>query len=441
MQKSVWLLGVISIGVGIVFWANRSPDNLGPGLAEPSQSHQDSRSELSELHQARLDARRAGTRTPIDQSSIDLPNEPPPKGRIHIRLEGEVPEDSGVCVRASKYGKLVSYQPWNGDRNLAFSELPVGTYAVSLEHNEFFWGLVIPPVDGNVLAGEVTELVLLVRSSQPEELVPFSGYVIVPIEWGDREPPIEMRLEREFGPIPEYEDWCETHATNDPEMWAFDHDKMPMGTYAFRIREYTSTFHLGFGGDTNARIKVPGPATVIVRVVDEQTHLSLEKPKLEWTFVGPSWNSWGGVVEFMPWNSDEKQFRFRCLVGQVDLHPSSPNWEIEDRTVQIHPGHNTFTLEAKRETAILVQYYVDDKLFYSSGDKEWLCTPLSGEAESKTWSRRGETKIVVSRPGPYCITPPHIHGYKPVAPFTIAARQGKIIKHRLDYVLADGFKQ
>ncbi len=441
MQRSTWLLGLISISAGIVLWANRSQDNHGPGLTELSQSHQDSHSELDELCQTRLDAQRAGTRTSIDQSSIDLPDKPPPKGRIHIRLDGEVPEDSGVGVRASKYGKLVAYQPWDGNRNLTFSELPVGTYAVALEHNEFFGSLVIPPMDGNVFAGEVTELVLLVQSNQPEELVPFSGCVVMPIEWGYREPSIELRLERKFGPIPEYDDWCPTQASDDPRVWTFDHGELPMGTYAFRIREYTSTFHLGFDGNTNARIEVPRPATIEVRVVDKQTRVSLENPKLEWTFVGPNWSALGDIAEYMPWHSDEQQFRFRCLVGQVKLHPYSPGWEIEERTVQVHPGHNTFTLEAKRETAILVQCYMDDKLFYSSSDKNWICAPLNGEAESRIWSRRGETEIVVSHAGPYYITPPQIHGYKPVAPFTVAARQGKIIKHRLDYVLADGFKQ
>jgi len=237
----------------------------------------------------------------------------------------------------------------------------------------------------------------------PPPGVPFGGTIVVPDAWGDVNP--DMSVFCQDGPTARH-----TSLERHGSRWSAG--QVPPDRYHVRVEPFGMqvAFDVGAGGLEAARIEIPPPADVIVRVRDAEDR-PVPGAELDW-YVPP-----GHAYMTVRPDPEDGRFRFRAPQGRLVLEAEVVGFDSGARAVRIRPGRNEFTLRIRHQTTVRVRFRRDGEVVERPPDVDVHVDPVGHEGwHSGSLSTPTDRVITLSTPGRYRVTFDVPDGFRPIPP-------------------------
>ena len=112
------------------------------------------------------------------------------------------------------------------------------------------------------------------------------------------------------------------------------------GVFFLRLQQAVET---GSQGRTDAEIRIPEPADVVVRVVDHNFESPVRVQHFHWQCVWPPESRGGGGVVLDHWNEDRQRFEFRAPAGPLKIYCR------DDYFIQVSPQIHEVPVGVERD--------------------------------------------------------------------------------------------
>lgn len=355
-----------------------------------------------------------------------------PGGTIYLRLWRE--DDKGEQPYFEREIEFAGLE--------AIRSLQLGAYEAKVQIGEW-WSNPRDIAKGTleVEAGTLASLTLDLKRPGAVRRVPFAGELIVPASLtltnpevvlqftGDQSQGQHAYLRLGFAEKPPHLVTIEGR----PGAFQFDAGPATPGPYQVTINEigYRGTLVLGPNGTTRARIVVPEPGALTVRVVDATTGED----------AGAAWISWHMVLldhggSHRPTrvnvNPKTKRFHLRVPSGRIALSADSESFsEAVGTVVDVPPGGSVeHTLRVTRSGSFLLVLREGKARVPFDWDWNVDVTGLDGESEAYMWGENDKGQQVwVDKPGRYKLAFPLQEGFEKVPDLFIDVAVGKVETH------------
>jgi len=237
----------------------------------------------------------------------------------------------------------------------------------------------------------------------PPPGVPFGGTIAVPDAWGDVNP--DMSVFCQDGPTARH-----TSLERHGSRWSAG--RVPPDRYHVRVKPFGMqvAFDVGAGGLEDARIEIPPPADVIVRVRDAEDR-PVPGAELDW-YVPP-----GHTYMTVRPNPEDGLFRFRAPQGRLVLEPEAIGFDSGARLVRVRPGRNEFRLRIRRLTTVRVRFRRDGEVKERPPGVFVRVEPVGHEGEYLGVNTTSTDRtITMSTPGRYRVTFDVPDGFRAIPP-------------------------
>ena len=184
---------------------------------------------------------------------------------------------------------------------------------------------------------------------------------------------------------------------------------------------------VGAEGLVDARIEVPPPAKVVVRIFgesgdDEPTDSILwERPPLR------MWGAWTNSVYTVFRNAESDAFEFLAPLGRIWIQLDSDAHVTRTKRVDVIPGVNEVEISSGRGCGITVKLKDGETILPFDDDYSVTLDALDGNGWSTGWrSSFGKRSYVLSAPGFYRVSVSDIEGYLPIPSREVRVEAGKL---------------
>ena len=260
-------------------------------------------------------------------------------GDLSVAIEGAAPpRDAWLRLwrEGASFPSAEFRVPPSGD--VTVDAVEPGTWRVTLELGSWYEDpIVVGEKEARVTAGEITQVRITARSP-PETpgtgLVPLSGVVVLPTEWGLSRFILTCRprSERGGGEQSFVRSDSMRRLDGSPDEWSWDLGQVAAGEYLLTVQELECSFPVTVGEDgrSDPRVEVPLPGNVLVTVIEEGTGApASEVEELNWAGARPSWTGGGSYVTVLA-GSAPGRFEFRAPRGDIRIRlPDEPtSWRL-----------------------------------------------------------------------------------------------------------------
>lgn len=260
-----------------------------------------------------------------------------------------------------------------------------------------------------VETGQRSVVVLRLADARPISTVDVAGVLVVPRAWGVEHVELVAKLfdaPLSDAPLARTMQLAKTGAWGAADEFAWRLDCVQAGRYELSIQNppFGSIVEFPLGSATDARVEVPPPADVSVRVVDLVTGEPVPLNWLAWRMDLP-----GGAARRSPpieRNPSSGSYEFRCPVGEVvldaaaagDAYPGS----LTSHTLAA--GANPIVLKLARHTLMSITFRDGTRTLEPSLDllRTLDVSARRGGGEVTEWTFDSDAvRVRVSEPGSY----------------------------------------
>jgi hypothetical protein len=357
-----------------------------------------------------------------------------PGGALEVTLSNHKPvADSHLYIyRAPRVSGVPALQIMPDRTGLVVVEhLAAGKYGLMFVVGE--WSRSPVPLGfgvAEVTADHRTEVRLnLLDPSVKEPTVALAGTLEVPVAWGEVRPRIVLSdVEFDF-------DMLVRRATLtklEPGIYRWDAGAVPPGPYVVDVHRFglQVLIAVGAGGNQEARIRVPEPVDLVVRVLDRATNEPADLGVLLWN-VAHLPGLIEGPVEPVKRDPKSRNFPVRIPAGEIEFHVHGDLVGSHTERREIRPGLREITLYVDCHCGIEVVLKDGDVTVPFRGELRIRAErPEGGEVKQTGYSRTASGHmLLLKEPGCYRIAfAGSLEGYLPIPPQTVMVERGKRIK-------------
>ncbi len=199
------------------------------------------------------------------------------------------------------------------------------------------------------------------------------------------------------------------------EEWHFSAGDVQAGKYKLLIGglEYAIVIDVGPQGEQAARLVVPPPGDLAVRLQDVESGEQIVLEYIKWACKRPEGVTSGGLEHARP--GADGVYRFRAPVGPVNLRIWDANYAFSNKIIDVQPGQNDHTVQMTRSCGLAFELREGDHLVpWPDGvDATVEAIEGKGRSTSRHWGA-SRIRMGVSEPGLYRLEITDIPGYEPI---------------------------
>jgi len=323
-------------------------------------------------------------------------------GSLDVHLVNLRPDSGARIVLRSDGERRRSVEPAESGPT-TLSGIAHGAYDVHVAIEPWFRApFVLGEAKVRVPAGGREAVTIRLRDPPPPG-VPFAGTIVIPDAWGDVNP--DMSVFCQDGPTARH-----TSLERHGSRWSAG--RVPPDRYHVRVKPFGMqvAFDVGAGGLEDARIEIPPPADVIVRVRDAEDR-PVPGAELDW-YVPP-----GHTYMTVRPNPEDGLFRFRAPQGRLVLEPEAIGFDSGARLVRVRPGRNKIRLRIRRLTTVRVRFRRDGEVKERPPGVFVRVEPVGHEGKYLGVNTTSTDRtITMSTPGRYRVTFDVPDGFRAIPP-------------------------
>lgn len=362
----------------------------------------------------------------------------PPGGSLSVELTGSMPPPdlAELLIRAanSTHPGPDAIRTLDGSTAFVLESLAAGRQIVqvAISHSDPATSK-LGEGEVDIVAGATAHLTLLLREIPHRDEVPLEGIVIVPKEWGIDEFrltafPLGATTPMPGDHVPPLESKSMRRVEGQPEARAFSWPAVPVGSYALDVLPpgWSMTVEVGPRGLTDARVEVPPPALVSVRVLDVNLGVDAPLQEIDWNSIRPEGAN-EGYQNTAGRNPSTKRYEFSAPIGDVDLTVADPAYLPLSRRVTVGPGRNEFTIEVQQACGIHLELKCG-AVSVPFDDSNVSIEQVGGPGRSN-WNSAAPQgmRFAVTNPGRYRVEIHAPSGYRAIEPFPVDIEAGKFV--------------
>ena len=277
-----------------------------------------------------------------------------------------------------------------------------------------------------VVAGARATVTLTLAMPPETSHVPLAGTLEVPETWGKVHLWLTIQPPKGTGAAP-IEVPREAMSRTEPGVWRWDAGGVVPGRHIVEIHPFATQriVDVGAAGNGQARLRVPEPAEVHVKVFDPATGSHATDARLEW-WTKRAEPGLGGHMAPARWDRKRELFRMRVPVGEVEFYISATGVSMSERRT-IKPGRNEFTFRIKRNCGLHAFLMEGDATVPFDPDFTIEAKHLDGDG-TFVHGESGPTERTLwfSEPGRYRVTFSRLADFDPIPDRTVTLEAGKI---------------
>jgi hypothetical protein len=361
-----------------------------------------------------------------------------PGGSLVVDLSGPMPPPNlaALLVRDSDSPRAwpEATRPIDGRASFLLESLAAGHHAVSVEiHGLDPASSLLGSGEAEVLAGSTAHLAITLREIPRTDKAPLEGVVVVPKDWRIDEFrlmafPIGRSAALPGDEVPPLQSGSMRPVEGQPEAHAFSWPAVPLGSYGLTVLPpgWVVKVDVGPQGLRNARIELPSPALVSVRVVDLDLGVEAPIQELQWVAVLPEGVS-GGYSFGAQKNTTTGRHEFSAPIGEIEIRVADPLYLPVSKRVTVGLGRNDLTIEVEQASGVVLQVH-EGNVAVPFDDSNVSIEQVGGDGRSNWNSKEpGERgmKFAVTHPGRYRVEVRGLSGYKQTVPVVLDIEPGK----------------
>ncbi|QDV05096.1 hypothetical protein Poly30_05910 [Planctomycetes bacterium Poly30] len=343
-----------------------------------------------------------------------------PAGSLELACEGLLPKDARLRLRTSN-GLFADMQLRAESTTLA--GLPPGSYRVGLEVGDWFsQPAVLAEQEIEIVAGESTDVRLVLEARAAAIVAPLSGTLIVPAAW--EIPQNSVTLRRMTPSVTgaratsSFKGKRLSEVPGEDGHFAFANPELEVGTYVithFQLN-WAQVFEHPPEGTLDYRLEVPPPIEVTVRVVQEGTNETPEGiERVIWCPVRPEGVEFGSMATAGK-DAATGLFHLRVPEGKFTASARQAGFASEDVVLDTASG-SEFTLSVRPLAVCHVELRSEGKLVPWPDTYSLTAIDPTGKATKVDLAMSGaERWFRVETPGVYRVQGPEVDGFLEPAP-------------------------
>lgn len=343
-----------------------------------------------------------------------------PAGSLAVACEGIRPKGARLRLRTSE-GLFADMQVRAESTTL--TRLLPGSYRVGLEVGDWFsQPLVLAEEEIEVVAGESTDVRLILEAPAAAIVAPLSGTLIVPAAW--EIPRNSVTLRRMTPSVTGARAASSFKGNRLSEVpgkeghFVFANPELEVGTYVITHAQlnWKQVFEHPPEGTLDYRLEVPPPVGVTVRVVQEGTSETPEEiERVIWCPVRPDGVEFGSMATVGK-DADTGLFHFRVPRGKFTASARQAGFASEDVVLDTASG-SEFTLSVQPLAVCHVELRSEGKLVPWPDTYSLAVIDPTGKAGTVGLAMGGaERWFRVETPGVYRVQGPEVDGFLEPAP-------------------------
>lgn len=332
----------------------------------------------------------------------------------HVRLNLH----TGRSARREREYPVVANQTIHADR------LPPGEYTARVElGNSHRRPLVLGETRFSIRAGDQSAATLRYAAVPAPTVVPFAGTVEVPMGWktnrftvvaqflgtklprkgrrGDR-----VSLGKGLEPV-----------AGSPGVFRFDFEGVQAGRYVLHFfpMRCVKSITIGRAGLEDARLSLPPPVTVRLRLVGEREDLS-PVSSFYWRAEMPS-KSLGTAWRSVSRNADRGLFEFEVPAGPIYIRPDNRDYQRREERLDVPLTGTEATYRLQPAYRVALKATTGNKALNWEWSWPKRIESLDGGGKISSWTRQEHALVFeLTSPGRYRLHLGPVEGYEPVAP-------------------------
>ncbi len=371
-----------------------------------------------------------------------------PGGELAIQFVGDpVDVDALLQVRSttSENRRLVSSRWAVQDRLYHYEDFPIGHYKATVRASSSTApDTILGEVEFEVRDAESTSKDLRI-TAHPERKRPrhrLTGTISVPPEWNFSSFDVMNRFDDHTPGWSGY-----SHQSYDSKLvllddsaglWSFDFGPQPAGLN--RIELFTDGFEFSYGWPLTVgpgepfihKLRLPAPATVVVRLVDVNGAALQAPDELDWA---PLLDLRGGRTTVQP-QANSATYEFRAPIGALRLDTRRGEYVVRHATVEVKPGQNEFVFTLRKGCHIALRLFDGTTPVPLSKNVSYdeVYGTAKGDLYSIEWIGRDPWEHTLPTPGKYAFKLATIDGFEPIPPQFIHLSVDTRVEHTVQLI-------
>lgn len=361
-----------------------------------------------------------------------------PAASLSVVFDKTTPFDANLRLYKLEdhLGRRPQHEEWEWDIEVrcgrqdsaSVSDLAAGKYKIEVGVGRFAPQRTLLATSNVILSKGAFVTIHLHLEDMPAatEFAPFSGILKIPAEWQTEN--LQMTrtaLDEAAGLGGQTPVTAHSLQKITRSSYSFDFGRVAPGKYGVKVKPPGTfvTVEIPRGGRTDLEIVIPPPATLLVRVLDEDTGEPVPDPRVTWSGMVPDGVSAWEVMS-ATWNEEKNCYVLRAPVGPIEVTASVDGYAIISKNVEMKAGTGNLTITTSRVSG--VEFVFRDGTALVPVDSNRVS--LRGVSHDGEESYRSSGAIFVTKPGIYEAGFMPVPGFVTPSVRNVDIKKGEIVK-------------